>query len=278
MCKKIDAFVVLGGSMFKEGNNWEMEAFLNQVTIDSMGLKPCFVIGANFGPFKSVQFFDFYKKYFSRFADICFRDAYSKNLFSEFSNVRQEKDVVFQLQIPDHRVINKSVGIVAINLMQHPDVCTYAAKYKEFLINLINNYYSKGFSVSLIAFQKDEESFIDSILAESANKDINKLIYQGNVEDFLKKYLTFSLVFATRFHSMIISMKAGQRFCPIIYNQKMDNVLDDIHYNGVRVRLNNLQLSDSDLNNIENMEPIKVDNFSISASEQFKGIETYIKQ
>ena len=50
--------------------------------------KPVFILGANFGPYITQDFFDKYFFLFSKCHDICFRDSYSKELFKNLDNVR----------------------------------------------------------------------------------------------------------------------------------------------------------------------------------------------
>ncbi|MGM8366161.1 polysaccharide pyruvyl transferase family protein [Virgibacillus sp. W0181] len=102
LCRKLiastcDGVVYVGGSLFMEIRYWE-KSFRNTKEMKLKG-KPFFLLGANFGPFQEADFFEKHKALFQTYTDICFRDQYSYDLFSDLKNVRKASDVVFQLPV-----------------------------------------------------------------------------------------------------------------------------------------------------------------------------------
>ena len=57
-----------------------------------------FIIGANFGPYKTEEFLKLSTDYFKSCADVCFRDSQSYTLFSQLKNIRTAPDIVFDIK------------------------------------------------------------------------------------------------------------------------------------------------------------------------------------
>lgn len=94
--KIVDTIVCLGGSLFCEGINWK-----EQIRNLNYSVKKCehsYVVGSNFGPYHSVDFWGLYNKLFSEMTGICFRDKQSYSLFANLSNVRFAPDIVLNLR------------------------------------------------------------------------------------------------------------------------------------------------------------------------------------
>jgi len=75
MAKKHDALVYVGGSIFMKGN-FHTSLFKNRMNLVmefKKRNKPVFILGANFGPYKSKQFINDYIEMFKLCNDICFQ-------------------------------------------------------------------------------------------------------------------------------------------------------------------------------------------------------------
>ena len=64
---RCDLSVTIGGSMFMEQKGDATRNF-------SLGKKPYYIMGINFGPYKSQTYFDNIHSYFKDAEDICFRE------------------------------------------------------------------------------------------------------------------------------------------------------------------------------------------------------------
>ncbi|MCD1116481.1 polysaccharide pyruvyl transferase family protein [Chryseobacterium turcicum] len=235
-----DLYLYIGGSLFMEniyGDNLadELDKLITSVFFD----KPKFIIGANFGPFYSSGYKDFYKNIFFKYQDVCFREAYSLDVFKELPNTRMCPDVVFQLQLPS--VIDKesnSIGFSLIDISQRKQLMMFTEEYKRFIIQTIKESLENDKKVYMFSFCKQEgdENVIDNILCLlpiNLREKVNIVLYKGNIDDFLLKYSKVETMFCTRFHSMIISSLLNQNIFPIMYSDKMKNVLQDLNYEGL---------------------------------------------
>lgn len=96
---KISLFLVIGGSLFMEGKS-NMPATMKKMRL----LKLLFprmkvaVIGSNFGPCYSEEFYNEVKNSLRSADDVCFRDKTSYDTFSDLPNVRWGNDIVFHMQ------------------------------------------------------------------------------------------------------------------------------------------------------------------------------------
>ena len=275
---RVDAFVIIGGSMFKQAKHSSVTFYYNSKIMDIVASKPSFVLGANFGPYTTDVFLDNYREYFSRFTDVCFRDLYSYELFPNLNNIRYHKDILFQYQMPVNDKVNGKVGFVVVDFEQHLGLKKYKRQYEMFITKAASYYVNNEKNFTLIAFQKNELTYLNSLKSKIESEikhEIHLLVYNGDQQSFLHCYQSFDTVFATRFHSMILSFMTGQKNCPIIYNKKLQNFIDDINYKGLYVDLNNLNATDDFFVELQNSEVAKYD-FSDDAEKHFEILDRMI--
>ena len=241
-----DILVVIGGSIFMEGKN-EIIPQLN--TLDLLqrifSNKPTFILGTNFGPYKSVQFREFYKNLLSKYSDVCFRDSYSLSLFDDLPNTRMAPDIIFGYKIPKVEKIPKTIGFSIIDLFYRPDLKMYLQVYEDYCLGLILKYIDLGYTINLFSFctyEGDTRAIerISQKLSLPYQKSVNKVFYEGNIDDFLRTYLSVEIMYTTRFHATILSLLGEQKIVPFIYSKKMLNVLDDIGYTGNYINIQDI--------------------------------------
>ncbi|MEH6892723.1 polysaccharide pyruvyl transferase family protein, partial [Bacillus sp. JJ864] len=141
-----DALIFIGGSIFRE------EKYHNLLYQDRMKMaqefkkrnRSIFILGANFGPYETEEFFHDYKEFFKLCDDICFRDRYSYELFQDLPQVRYAPDIVFQMNIDEYKTeVSKSiVGFSIIDVrhkyglsMYYNDYVNSTVKTIELLVN-----------------------------------------------------------------------------------------------------------------------------------------------
>ena len=234
--KKYDAVVIIGGSMFIEEIGYEY-AYREQLYYNnsfSLQKKPYFILGSNFGPFKSNDFYKKYKLLFSKCYDVSFREQFSKNLF-KLSNVRCNPDMIFALQ---HKIKNtkKQLGVSVIDLSSRANLCQYEKMYYVNLVNLIKLANKDGYEIVLLSFceREGDMNAVKKLIAQIPSEISESIIihnYVGNMKESLDILSQLELVIATRFHSMILSQVFGQGVLPYIYSDKTLNVLNDMNFN-----------------------------------------------
>ena len=286
-CKKYDGYVSIGGSIFIQNKSeLTLMDFIYRVIVRDIFInKPKFIIGANFGPIKTTGYTLFYKQLFSHFTDICFREKYSYSLFKDLINVRCASDVIFQLTLPTTKKEKNSLGFSIIDIDRRTELSAYSSKYYKLIAALVSLSIRRGqipYMVSFCEHEGDERAInkIISLLDINERTRIKKLMYKGNVDDFLPKYSSLESVFTTRFHAMILGFMGKQNIYPLIYSDKMMNVINDLNYNGKYLRIDSPIYPDADtlLNDIhDNQMCCSIDNVKAKSVAQFKILDKYLK-
>ena len=176
-------------------------------------------------------------------------------MFKNLKNVRYAPDILFSMDTSNIKITNRKRAIISIISCSYKIGEKYTENYETKMIELINFLLEKNYEICLMSFckrEKDEEA-IESIL-NKCNKEIREKIetyyYRGNLEEALNIIGDSSLVVGGRFHANILAMVLGKPVIPVIYSDKMKNVLDDM---GV---------------NLKTIDIRKIENFSISSIQQ----------
>lgn len=233
--KKVDSIVNIGGSIFMEPDkekdlydNMEKRKKILQLK------KKYFVLGANFGPYKTEKYKENYKEFFKNCEDVCFREKYSFELFKELKNIRYTSDIVFSLNIEpikseEYILISVIKPSVRKKLENYDEI--YYEQVKTFIIECIN----RGKKVKLMSFCKyegDEEAINDILKKVSSRSEISVYNYRGNIEEALDIINKAKVVIASRFHAMILGFISKKIVYPIVYSDKFINVLNDMEFKG----------------------------------------------
>jgi colanic acid/amylovoran biosynthesis protein len=287
----VDAYILIGGSMFIErANDNARRQIKEEMLLHVFRYKPKFVIGANFGPYTSLKYKDFYTSFFSEFTDVCFRDKESFEIFkSQLHNVRYEADIVFALDYKIEKrepcVTIQNVGFSVMVISRLIDGKDYAVSYYNFILMLAQHYLGNGYNVYFFSFCKEngDESIANDLISKilaanfSAEK-LHKIDYDGNIDKFLRVYSAMHITYVTRFHAMVLSLMYKQKVCPIIYSSKMLNVLNDIHFDGVTIPLSNISRCRIDNIYKQINTFVSKDYFLYeSAYKQFDGLNNYLE-
>lgn len=277
---KIDSFISLGGSIFMQSNPNHLldgEIGYYQFVNDRLRDKPKFFIGCNFGPYSTEDYRITYQSIFKQAKDVCFREQFSYNLFSKYLNhIRMAPDVVFGLETATSPLDSNTVGFSIITPRGGIDEDSYVAKYSELIIKYLEN----GFKVVLYSFCKEEgDEDIIGIIQNKLPKDssVTTVFYNGNIEAFLKEYQKPKYMYCGRFHAMILSMKFGQTMMPVVYSEKMSNILDDTNFHGKVIEMSEFHL----LNPDKVFEQMKNNTYDIAdldhlASDHFRILDQFL--
>lgn len=230
--KKCDATIILGGSMFIQGSNDNWQKKLLSLQELQKNSKRFFVIGANFGPYRSEEFRDGYNKFFASMDDVCFRDKKSVSFFNGLQNVRLGSDVVFDLNVPD-TLKQYKLTIIPISLKNRDTLTRFEKDYINQLAKIIIEAERRKMRVTLHSFCKDQgdETVIRQILNQldpKIGKKVSVVNYQGNIAESLQSLAQSSLIVTTRFHGMVLGWLCRSKVFPIRYDIKMDNLLSDL--------------------------------------------------
>ncbi|MBY7144644.1 polysaccharide pyruvyl transferase family protein [Virgibacillus sp. NKC19-3] len=244
--KNCDAAVLIGGSLFIQGQNWR-ETMKMTKAMPIKG-KPFFLLGANFGPFHEQEFYQEHKYLFQHYTDICFRDTYSYELFNDLNHVRVADDIVFHLQ---KQTTQKSQddGYIVITVIKpsiRENLSGYDAMYYTKIKDIAIYFMDKGYPVtfmSFCAFEADEEAIIEIMQKISPNyaSRITTYAYKYHIDEALRIIARSTFVIASRFHAMILGWVYQKPVFPIVYSDKMKHVMVDLDFNGSYIDMDNVQ-------------------------------------
>lgn len=234
---QFDAMVYIGGSIFMERSPASIAGFVDlkkEIVRENI---PTFIIGANFGPYTSNEYFLTVKNnFFPYINSITFRDNYSYNLFKDMQNVHYAPDVVFAMDTDSIcKVDNKEIGISIIHHLERENLKQYYSTYIDKILEISRYYISMGYTVRLFSFCEYEKDMvaINDLLSKMSKYELQHVVisnYTGNIQELLSKIASLKLFITSRFHSMILGLKFNIPIIPICYSPKCTNVLNDLGF------------------------------------------------
>lgn len=277
--KTSDAIVKIGGSIFIEKDNWKYN------WIDSE--KPLFIIGANYGPAKTQEYYSLVESKISDSESCCFRDRYSYKLFNHLPNVYYAPDVLFGINIYDiiqHSSNQKGISISVINVSDREDLYSYSDGYYTTIAKVIDFFIGLNIPITLLGFCKSEgdDIAIAKIIKMIKNQDIvNTVTYDGNIKTFLEVIESCETIIATRFHAMILGWVMKKNVIPIIYSNKQTNVIDDVQFSGDCYKISDIKSKEIDIIRsclerkgfLNNLDLIRKE-----SSKQFYSLDNFMRQ
>ena len=237
--KKIDTIIEIGGSLFMEfGKISSWKKMINFKEYEIMKYTPnYYILGANFGAYKTKDFYDIHYNFFKKCKDVSFREKYSYDLFNSLPNIRYNKDIIFSLNPNKLYKEKEYILISVIKPSRKPETNKmdeeYYASIKKVILECLEN--SK--KVKLMSFCKaegDEEAIreILNLISKDKLSQIETYYYSGNIEEALEVIGKSEAIVATRFHAMILGFVFRKKVYPIAYSKKTTNVLEDLNFQG----------------------------------------------
>lgn len=224
--------IYIGGSIFMELPEEATEERIEQEE-KKLVSGPLFVIGANFGPYKTQEFRDAFSQFFKKCSGVCFRDQKSVSLFDDLTNIAYAPDVVFNLQKSTSEKVENTVIVSVIDMRSRVSLAKYADIYEraisEFCCVCVNN----GKTPLLMSFCDYEGDFraiqkVWNSLDIEIREKTEKYNYQGCLDEAVALFQKAEFVLATRFHAMILALQMNKPFYSIAYSEKIKWVLDDL--------------------------------------------------
>ncbi|MGL4912111.1 MAG: glycosyltransferase [Romboutsia sp.] len=247
-----DAIIYIGGSLFQEVaiSHSIYQTRMNIIDQFKKRNKPVFMLGTNFGPYSTNEFFDMYEDFLKGCYDTCVRDKYSYNLLNHLPNVRYAPDIALQSNFFEkHPAIKNSntIGFSIMNFKKRDDLHVYHDKYVFSICESIKALIDLGYSCCLMSFcslegDMDTINEIKSKLSSKYLEHVSDYDYTNNLDESIKLISKFKLFVATRFHATIISLGLGVNVLPIVYNIKTLNVLKDLNLDKLAISVDNLDL------------------------------------
>jgi len=281
-----DALVFMGGSIFRDESYHESLYEDRNMLVNEFKIldKPVFVLGSNFGPYKTRKFIDDYRKIFESCDDVCFRESYSYNLFKDIAQVRYEPDIVFQLNLEKYKKTNKSniVGFSIIDVNHKDGLSKYYDEYIDSTIKSIKSLIGNGYKCCLMSFCEKEGdlSVINNIMNKldgESKKNVTTYDYKGDLEEAFNIIAEFNLLIGARFHANIIAQLLNIPILPVIYSDKTSNMLKDINLDKLMITMDKLdmQFDENVLNKAFNNKT-DLKEISKKSENQFKILTDFI--
>ncbi|HZH58305.1 MAG TPA: polysaccharide pyruvyl transferase family protein [Metabacillus sp.] len=286
VAEEYDALLFIGGSIFREEeyHHTLYQDRLKMVKEFKNREKSVFVLGANFGPFKSDVFLDDYKEFFKLCDDVCFRDLYSYNLFKSFPQVRYAPDIVFQMDVNEYLTVTdkKRIGFSIIDVRHKQGLSKFHDDYIRSTVRAIESFVNKGYECCLMSFCEKEGDLqvINEIKSNLSPKTLKKVFvyeYKGNLKEAISMIASFTLFIAARFHANILAILLGIGVMSIIYSEKTTNMLKDMNVDDVLVDMKNLHLQfDEEVINRSLNKNVKLSSTPLNAVQQFKRLSEFL--
>lgn len=285
--RKCDAIVYIGGSLFIEYDNWKQILSWWEYEAEHY---PFYVLGANFGPYKSEEYREKLEYIFENMQDVCFRDSYSYNMFKNCSKTRFAPDILFSTEMPSVRAVEKQIFVSVINCGRKEEGQNKLADFEDWYIKniteLLETYIKHGYSVILTSFcrlEGDEEA-VDKILSLIKEKEVKEkitaLFYNGtNYKEILKTLAESEYILASRFHAVILGIAAGKPVFPIVYSDKIIQVLKDVGFKGnyADIRIGDKIEYKFSYENLKNRLVVPIENLGKQSEVHFKILDDVLK-
>jgi len=226
--RRADALVQIGGSIFIEPEDWDGRYY---------GIRHprTYIIGANFGPWRTEAYKSAVADFISGVQDCCFRDRFSAETFAQLPMVRSAPDVLFGCPVPPQQT-GSGLGISLIRPDGRPGLAGMRGDYYAALAGVCNLCAERDLPVTLFSFCTEEGDAlaIDALLQRVKHPEsLRACRYEGDIDIFLREMNACSAIIATRFHAMILGWLMGKPVLPVIYSRKQTNVLSDMGFPGM---------------------------------------------
>lgn len=227
-----------------------------------------------------------WKKRFVKYTDICFRDHYSEQLFADVGSVRYAPDLLFSYERPQTVEIGGNIAISVFDPFMPSRKIDETVKQGYFtaIKNTVCELLNSGRKVSLLGFCSFEgdAAFIDRLIREIPDelKDgIAILNYSfDNKNAVLDALAQSEYIIGTRLHSIILGLAFGKKVLPIVYNQKIKYILEDIGFDGKTIGINDITDYASGLAGLlGDISCFDVSDFRNSDDRQFEKLDKFLK-
>lgn len=278
--KQHDIGIYIGGSLFMETKKWQQT--LRRVRAMRACHRDFFILGANFGPYRSATFVRSYEAIFNTCTDICFRERKSQRLFAHLPHIRYAPDIVFQLPLPKVPQENKVViSVIFPSLRDHLHARdeNYFTTIKQIAMECLTNDYE----VVLMAFclvEKDDLAVkkIYELIPEKYLSKVTVYYYDGNFLQAIETIASSKAVIATRFHAMIIGWVLQKHVYPIVYSAKMENVIKECQFPGPYADIRQRKPAKPfQFHEFMRQRPFAVEKFIIESEKQFSVLDQFLR-
>lgn len=280
--KKSFCGILIGGSMFMQfAAEPERQVWWEELRF---GKLPRFVIGVNFGPYRTEAFREAFGGYFCRCRGVTFRDRHSYRLFAHHANAAYAPDVVLNLPAEEYLTgeCDGTVLISVIDVGGRAHLAEWTEDYQRFIIDCCETSIRRGKRPVLMSFcqQEGDENAIGQLMermSAATREKTEKFFYHGNLEEALRLFARANYVIATRFHAMILALRFHKPFFSIAYSDKVKWVLDDLDFKGY-CGMEQLSRLSADSVMDTYCQPVDAQAYIQQAARQFEQFDAYMQE
>lgn len=278
---KCDYMVSIGGSIFMEKKDFSKVEKQFSLYDNS---KPTYILGANFGPYKTKNYKSYIENILKNMKDVSFRDQKSYQEFNDLKNVRVNSDIVFALDTSKIKIEKNKNVIISVIDCNLKNLSSKKEAYENMILKLINKFVNNGYTVTLMSFCKaqGDEKIINSLYKKcdaTTKKYVKKFFYKGDINNTLKEIASSQVVVGSRFHANIIGLLFKKDIIPIAYSDKTINVLKDLEFHGEVIDIRTIEEFDVDRLNINALDSkIDLDKQVKSANNQFSKLDAALNK
>lgn len=241
----MDAMLVVGGDMF--GNWVDYTRLEEQVrTVKKNGGFIAFLGISLFKKYSWYTWMDF-KVMFSMADVIVVREKESYTQLKKkipWLPVVAASDIAFLTDVSEYKKTiakQEMLGISVRKKVQKNGEADYVRYYKE-IAGIIIRYLDESDknNVRLLALSKgmfDDEKVANDIINVCPDQYKSRIYcesFGGNVGSYIEKMQQCGQLICTRFHALVFALLLNKPFIPIIYEEKMNRLLNEIEYSGLR--------------------------------------------
>ena len=263
--------MTIGGSIFIEPEAKDLARYLQRKKSKLYSGKSNLIIGANFGPYKNERFLQFFREDLRRYNYISFRDEDSYDLFKDIPNVHYAPDILFGirnlLSQDAEAPINGKPYVVISVINKVADLNLYKSKIRE----IMDFYHSQEFEIVMLSLcEMQGDALLCKEIASDVDFEVKILRYDGsNMQETIRCIQSASYVIGSRFHAIVSALTFQVPCIPIVYSNKTENMLKDIHYSGRHCMIDNLnRLSMQDIDENRRNQYIPDVNHMVEASQK----------
>ena len=252
--RKFDAYVMVGGSVLNynclTGLCYQLKEIMMCALLRLRSVKTM-VIGANIAPperkwYRPAAMLILHIR-LRLLSLITVRDCYSHQIIAPIARgkVHCFPDIVFGYPAQPKPPKPQNLKTLGISVLFNRSEVGQDERIYMKIAELANRYLQEdGRRVLLFAFDTGSSNDCHAMLQVyrmiEKKDQADMVMYRGDPDAFIDKIGLCDHFLPIRFHAAVLSLMLGIPFAPIIYANKTINLLNDLHYSGSQLKINDL--------------------------------------
>lgn len=287
--KDMDAMIMVGGDMF--GNGGDYSNLIRQTSyIKRKGGLVAFLGISLFADYGCRTKLDLIRL-FSKADIIVVRESTTYKQLKKmvpWVKVTCAADMVFSLDIEKMKDIPICENLLGMSVRRKGrlddslNYRTYCENMAEIAVKYLNK--SEKNKVRFLAFSTgrfDDRKVVEDIMTLCPSfyrARISCCSFEGDIYRYITEIQECSKLVCTRFHAMILAILLKKAYVPIVYEEKMERVLNEIGYQGIRFKYEDTIDTEAILNTISSdcYSKDKMESYLEKAGHFFDGIDAVL--